>query len=336
MKYNVGIVGYGYWGPNLARNFYNHPHFNLFAIADIDVKKRKLAKKQYPNVNIYDHSNSLIALEEIQVVVVTTVVSQHFEVAKLALENGKHVLLEKPACASYDKLNELKKIAERNGLTLMIDYTFLYNGAVSKLKDIVKKENFGKLNYIDSTRINLGIFQTDINVIWDLASHDIAIINYLVEESPSSVLATGISHTNNNIENIAFLTLKYKKANLIVHINCSWSSPVKIRQMLIGGDKKMVVYNDIEPTDKLKVYDCDFNIDNDDERKEILVDYRMGDVNIPKFNTKEALSSLVEEFYEAIHDKKTPKSSIDFSLEVSKVLEAAQKSIKNNSTEVML
>jgi predicted dehydrogenase len=332
--YKVGIIGYGYWGPNLARNIFDHNYFSLFAIADKDVSKRKKAKKQYPNINIFNDAFSLIDSEEIEAVVIATSVNQHYKIAKTALEKGKHVLLEKPACASYNQLLELKNIALENKVVLMVDYTFLYNGAVLKLKNIISSNDFGKLNYIDSTRINLGIFQTDINVLWDLASHDVAIVNYFIEENPSSVIATGISHTKNGIENIAYMDLKYENKNLIVHINCSWSSPVKIRQMLIGGDKKMVIYNDIEPTDKIKVYDCDFNIENDDVRKEVLVDYRLGDISIPKFETKEALAFLTEDFYEAIKTGNLPKSSIDFALKVSKIIEAAQKSLKNNSINV--
>lgn len=334
MKLNVGLIGYGYWGPNLARNVFNHPYLNLLAIADLKSDKQEIAQNQYPNSIIYTNSEQLLNNSQIDIVIIATSVKYHFNLAKLALENNKHVLLEKPACASHSELKELSDLAKINNLVLMVDYTFLYNGAIKKIKDLVVSEDFGKINYIDGTRINLGIFQNDVNVLWDLASHDIAITNHLIGELPSTVKANGICHTKNGIENIAYLTLGYSRKNIIVHFNCSWTSPVKIRQMLIGGDKKMIIYNDIEPTDKIKVYECNFNFEGFNDKKDVLIDYRLGDISIPKFDTKEPLVLLIDDLYNSLINKVSPISSCEVALNVSKVLEAAQESMKKNGIEV--
>lgn len=327
----VGIIGYGYWGPNLARNVHQNNHMKLIAIADPISEKQQLAQKIYPNVHIFSNEDELFPF--VDAVIIATNVKYHFEIAKKALEQNKHVLIEKPGTISFSCLNQLSVIAKEKGLVLMIDYTFLYNGAVQKLNEIVHKESFGDITYIDSVRINLGIFQTEVNVIWDLASHDISIINFLLQKKPKSIKATGISHLHNDIENIAYITLNYNE-NLIVHIHCSWTSPVKIRQMLIGGTKKMVVYNDIEPTDKLRVYDFDFQSLDKQFKEKILVDYRLGDISLPKFGTREPLSLLTDDFQQAIKNKKEPVASIQRALIVSSILEAAQKSVKLNGEEI--
>ncbi len=332
--YNAAVVGFGYWGPNLARNINSNPNFILSGIADLNQSKRDLAKNQYPSIIIEECYTSFLNDDRIDVIVVATSSEKHYEIAKAALLKNKHVLLEKPACASYEKLSELHDLAKARNLILMIDYTFLYNGAVKKINEIIKSESFGEINYIDTVRINLGIFQNDVNVIWDLASHDIAIINSLTGQFPTRVKADGISHTDNEIENIAYITLKYNNPKLIVHISCSWYSPVKIRQMLIGGDKKMLIYNDIEPTDKIKVYDCGFNFKQSQNRENLLVDYRLGDITIPKFDTTEPLAMLIDDLYIAILKNKQPIASSMVALNVSKVLEAAQQSVKSNGVEI--
>ena len=211
---------------------------------------------------------------------------------------------------------------------LMVDHTFLYTGAVQKMKSMIDSGEIGNVKYFDSTRINLGLFQPDINVLWDLAPHDISILNYLVDKKPYSVQATGISHTHNGIENIAYLTVNYNN-DFIAHFNCSWTSPVKIRLMLIGGDKKMMVYNDLEPTEKIRVYDTGYEHKTDEEKNRILVDYRAGDVFIPKVESKEALGGMAADFVSAIINNTTPVSNYQSGLEVIKILEASQKSIKN-------
>ncbi len=330
----VGLIGYGYWGPNLARNIHAHEHLNLHTIAEKKEEKHDQIRLLYPNLRIVQDAHSIVTDNSIDVVVIATSVHQHLAFARLALENNKHVLIEKPAGTSLDELKALKELAIEKGKVIMVDYTFLYHGAVQKLKHLVDSDSFGKLNYIDSMRINLGIFQSDVNVVWDLASHDVAIVNYLVGKTPISVRANGVSHTANGIENIAYLLLAYEDQELIVHLNCSWSSPVKIRKMLCGGDRQMIIYDDVEPTDKIKVYDCDLSQFRN--REEVLIDYRTGDISIPKFDTKEALSVLMNDLYLAISTDKNPASSIHVALNVTKVLDAAQQSIKNGGIEVRI
>ncbi len=330
--YNVALIGFGYWGPNLARNIVDHPNFNLNFIAEKSKERQDVAKRNYSFLEFKYSHLELTETNTFDVVVIATPVEFHFEIAKWALLLGKHVLLEKPGCGSVKQLHQLDLLAKQNKCVLMIDYTFLFNGAVRKINQIIKEDSFGKINYIDSTRINLGIFQKDVNVLWDLASHDLAIIYFLTKKLPKTIKADGISHTKNGIENIAFLILRYDDDDFIVHLNCSWTSPVKIRQMLIGGDKKMLIYNDIEPTDKIKVYDCNLNF-SEMSQSELLVDYRIGDINVPKFETKEALSVLTETFYDSISKKLTPVSSAEFALKIACILEAAQISIENQGIE---
>jgi predicted dehydrogenase len=203
------------------------------------------------------------------------------------------------------------------------------------MKELIDSEEIGNINYFDSSRINLGLFQPDINVLWDLAPHDISILNYLYHEKPYSVQATGTCHTGNGIENIAYITVNYE-SGFIAHFNCSWSSPVKIRLMLIGGDKQMIVFNDLEPTEKIKVYDTGYKYTTDEEQYSIRVDYRSGDVHIPKINTKEALSGMAADFISAILNKTTPISDYNSGLEVIRILEASQVSIKNKGQEVII
>jgi predicted dehydrogenase len=254
----------------------------------------------------------------------------------MALEAGKHVLIEKPMVATSAEAVQLANIAEQKGLVVMVDHTFLYTGAVQKIKSIIDTGLVGKLQYIDSTRINLGLFQPDVNVLWDLAPHDISILNYLCEDKPYSLQATGISHTNNGIENIAFLTLNYE-SNMIAHFNCSWTSPVKIRKFLIGGDKKMIVFDDTEPTEKIRVYDTSYHYTekrSDEDKRKVLVDYRVGDIHVPKVPMKEALSGVAADFISAILHQTTPISDYISGINVIKVLEASQESIKNGGKEV--
>ncbi len=332
---NVALIGFGYWGPNLARNIVAHPSLSLSYIFEKNHQRKEVATRTFAGVSVLDDFSETIYDIDVQIVVIATPVETHYEVAKLALENKKHVLLEKPGCTSFKELKELHFIAIRNNCILMLDYTFLYHGAVRKINELIKKQDFGEMNYIDSTRINLGIFQQDINVLWDLASHDLAILYYLTGKLPSSIKADGISHTPNGIENIAYVTLKYGEEKFIVHLNCSWTSPVKIRQMLIGGEKKMLIYNDIEPTDKIKIYDCNLNF-KEKTNHQILVDYRVGDIAIPKFDTTEALATLIDELYRAVISESTPLSSSSFALKISCMLEAAQWSIRNNGEEKVI
>ncbi|HYD22789.1 MAG TPA: Gfo/Idh/MocA family oxidoreductase [Flavipsychrobacter sp.] len=332
---NLGLIGYGYWGPNLVRNFYAVNGCNVKMVVDARQERLNLVSKNYPTIQCSTNADDILNNPEIDAVVIATPVFAHYTLAKRALENGKNVLVEKPMTASVQEAEELIELAEKKGLLLMVDHTFLYTGAVRKIKELVDNGTIGRVQYIDSTRINLGLFQPDINVLWDLAPHDISILNYLVDQRPVSVNATGVTHTGNEIENIAYLTLNYADG-FIAHFNCSWTSPVKIRMMMIGGDKKMVVYNDIEPTEKVKIYDTGYEHKTDEDKKRILVDYRAGDVFVPKLNTTEALADMAKDFITCIVEKKTPVSNNRIGLDVVKILEASNESIKNKGKEVAI
>jgi predicted dehydrogenase len=332
---NIGLIGYGYWGPNLVRNFSNQKEGKVIAIAELRSDKHSQILKAFSGVLVYTDSSDLINNINVDAVVIATPVFSHYKLAKESLLAGKHVLLEKPMTPSVDESKELIEIAKRKNLVLMVDHTFLYTGAVQKMKELIEQKKLGKLKYFDSTRINLGLFQPDVNVLWDLAPHDISILNYLYNNKPYSVNATGTSHTSNGIENVAYMTVNYDD-DFIAHFNCSWTSPVKVRSTLIGGDIKMLVYNDLEPSEKVRVYDTGFNHISDDEKNRILVDYRTGDVFIPKLSTQEALFSVALDFIESIIHSREPLANAEFGLDVVKVLVASQKSIKNKGIEIII
>jgi len=332
---NLGVIGYGYWGPNIVRNFFTATDCTVKAVADGRPERLAVLAKIFPSINGVKTAEEIINDKEIDAVVIATPVFTHFALAKKALENGKHVLIEKPMTSTVAQAEELIELAARKGLTLMADHTFLYTGAVQKMKELIDTDIVGTPRYFDSSRINLGLFQPDVNVLWDLAPHDISILTYLITESPVSINATGISHTRNNIENIAYMTVNYN-SDFIAHFNCSWTSPVKVRQTLIGGDKKMIVYNDLEPSEKVRVYDTSYNHKTDDEKTTIMVDYRTGDVYIPKISLSEALSGVANDFIQSIIQNKKPLANAHLGMQVVKILEASQESIKNNGKEVKI
>ncbi len=331
----IGIIGFGYWGPNLLRNFSALDICKVEIVADFRAERLNSIKKNYPSVNTTTNADDIFNDSSIDAVIIATPVFSHFELAKKALDNNKHVLIEKPMTASSAEAQCLIELSIKKNKVLMVDHTFLYTGAVQKIMQLVNNGDIGKINYFDSTRINLGLFQQDVNVMWDLAPHDISILSHLVTEKPQSINATGISHTNNGIENIAYMTINFQ-SGLIAHFNCSWSSPVKIRLTLVGGDKKMIVYNDNEPTEKIKVYDTGYSVSTDEEKHRILVDYRVGDIFIPKIQISEALALMANDFVIAITKAKPPVSDCYLGLEVVKILEAAQQSIKQKGKEILL
>ncbi len=332
---NVAIIGFGYWGPNLVRNFNSVANCKVKYVCDFREERLNIVGKQYPNIITTKDVDQVFNDTEIDAVVIATPVFTHFDLAKKALLNGKNVLIEKPMTSTSVEANELFELSQKVGKLLMVDHTFLYTGAVQKMKQLISDGTIGKVKYFDSTRINLGLFQPDINVLWDLAPHDISILNYLIDDVPYSVNATGVSHTNNGIENIAYLTVNYK-SGFIAHFNCSWTSPVKLRTMLIGGDKKMLLFNDLEPTEKIRVYDTGYDHKTDEEKRKILVDYRAGDVYLPKVDPKEALFGMASDFINSIIEKKTPISDFKSGLDVIRILEASQQSIKQNGKEIIL
>lgn len=335
MSLKIALIGFGYWGPNLLRNFVKQKDCKVVFVSDGRPQRLDLVRSNYPDIKVTLNVEDIFNSDDVDAVVIATPVFTHFDLAKRAIEANKHVLIEKPMTSSVKESEYLINEASKRGLILMVDHTYLYTGGISKIKNLINEGVLGKLQYFDSTRINLGLFQPDINVIWDLAPHDLSILNYLVDEKPFSVNATGISHTNNQIENIGYLTINYD-SDFVAHLNCSWTSPVKVRQTLIGGDKKMIVFNDLEATEKVKVYDTSYSHTTDEEKEGILVDYRVGDIFIPKLNETEALDLVAKDFISSIIENKIPISSPEIALNVVKILEAAQYSIKNNGKEVNL
>jgi predicted dehydrogenase len=332
---NIALIGYGYWGPNLLRNFSSVNNCTVHTLCDSRPERLSVAQKSYPSLQISTNLDEVINNNNIDAVVIATPVFTHYPIAKKALLAGKHVLIEKPMTSSVKEAEELIEIAEKAQKVLMVDHTFLYTSAVEKMKGLIDSGDIGNLKYLDSTRINLGLFQPDVNVLWDLAPHDVSICDYLINDHPVSVQATGISHTHNGIENIAYLTLNYQ-SNFIAHFNCSWTSPVKLRQMLVGGDKKMISYNDMEASEKIKIYDTGYELKTEEDKTKILVDYRTGNIFIPKLDNKEALKGMASDFVDAIANKTRPRCDAQLGLRVVKVLEASQESIKNNGKEVKI
>lgn len=332
---SIGVIGYGYWGPNIVRNFFNVSNCTVKKVADARPERLNQLHKIFPGIEGVASADDILQDPTIDAVVIVTPVFTHFELARKALLQGKHVLVEKPMTASVAEADELINLAAQKGCTLMVDHTFLYTGAVSKIKELIDDKSIGTPRYFDSTRINLGLFQPDINVLWDLAAHDLSILAHLIDEEPVSVNATGISHTGNGIENIAYMTVNYA-SDFIAHFHCSWTSPVKIRQMLIGADKKMLLYNDLEITEKVKVYDTGYSLKTEEDRKQILVDYRTGDIFIPKLSSKEALFGVADDFVQSIVNKRQPVASAGLGRRVVQLLEASQTSISNKGKEVKI
>ena len=330
----VAIIGCGYWGPNLVRNFTNLENCTVTYVVDKLPGRLGKIKKLYPEIDTTKSFDQVLEDTEIDSIVIATPVSTHYNLAKRALEAKKHVLVEKPMTNSIKDAEELVELSKKMNKVLMVDHTYLYTGAVQKIKHLIDSDLLGEIQYIDSTRINLGLFQSDINVLWDLAPHDISICTYLVKEKPVSVQAIGKSHKKNNLEDIAYLTLHYN-SNKIMHISCSWISPVKIRHMLIGGTKRMIVFNDLESTEKVKVYDSGYE-EKTIKSNKFLTDYRVGDVYVPKLEMTEGLSNLVSDFASAIKSKKIPISNNKLSLMTVKILESAEKSLNNNGRIIKL
>ena len=320
---NISVIGFGYWGTNLVRNFKNIKNCNVTHIAESQKERHKTINELYPDITISTF-NQIITNSNIDAVVIATSISSHYELAKAALENDKHVLIEKPMADSEKNALELIRLSKQQKKILMVDHTYLYTGAVQEIKKLTDDGSLGEILYVDSIRANLGKFQSDFNVLWDLAPHDISIINYLINEKPISVQAIGKSYTKNELESIAYLVLHYK-SNKIIHLTCSWVSPIKIRTMIIAGSKKMLVFDDLEQK-KIRIYDKNFqnNITSNDGILE------------PEFSSKEGLSVMAEDFVNSIINDKQPLSNSNLGLEVVKILEASQKSIRNNGEKVFL
>jgi len=332
----IGVVGYGYWGPNLVRNFMETSSATVISVCDQDQDKLDLVQKRYPTIIPTLNFTDLLSNPAVDAIVIATPVRSHYELALQALKADKHVLIEKPMAETSEQTAHLVAEAEQRGLTLMVDHTFIYTGAVRKLKELVETGELGKINYYDSSRINLGLFQHDVDVIWDLAVHDISILGFVLGEFPNRVSATGASHVPGMVENTAYITLFYESGT-IAHVNVNWLSPVKMRSTVVGGDKKMVVYDDLEPSEKIKIYDKGVTVTDDPEQiYQMRVGYRTGDMLAPNVPSTEALLVEAEHFVDCIVTKKTPITSGKMGHEVVKIVEAATASMKQFGQPVSL
>ena len=329
-----GVIGYGYWGPNVVRNLDQLDGSTVVAVCDKSPTARKRIHKSYPQVKAVSDPAELISSTEVDAIAIVTPVWSHYELTKAALQNGKHVFVEKPFTSCTAQAEELINLAAQKNLKIMVDHTFLFTGAVKKIGQLLNEGVLGKLYYYDSTRVNLGLFQHDINVIWDLAPHDISIIDHLIKASPEAVVATGQSHLNGH-EDIAFITM-YFPEKVIAHINVNWLSPVKVRTTLIGGEKKMLVWNDLEADEKIRVYDKGVDIKTPQGLYNLLVNYRSGDMWSPQVNRTEALSEELAYFVHCIKNNQTPSNDGVAGLRVVKMLEAATESLNKRGALVYL
>ena len=334
-KLAAAVIGFGYWGPNLARNLIDNENFDLKYICDSSARSRKLATQKYPQIKITNNSRDVFSDKSISTVFIATPPSTHFALAKEALNCEKNVLVEKPLACNSLECPELLDLANRNGCVLMVDHTFAYTGAVRKMREL-SSSSIGELLYYDSVRINLGLFQKDVNVLWDLAVHDLAILDNICHFKPTAVSATGHAHVKGYPCNTAYLTLFYKEP-FIAHIHCSWMAPVKIRKTLVGGSQKMLVYDDLEPTEKVKVYDKGITINPQNQEKyDLRVDYRSADIFIPKLDSKEALGLMLDEFYKSIYTGSPPLTDAQSGLRMVSILEGADLSLSQNGKPIDL
>ena len=330
----VGIVGYGYWGPQIARNFQGVDDCEVAVICDKNPAAHQRIRRAHPQVEITCDTEAVLRSPDIDAVAVITPVWTHFELAKAALENGKHVFVEKPFTSTAGEAEELIELAARKNLTIMVDHTFLFTGAVRKIRNLIEDGTLGKLYYYDSTRVNLGLFQHDVNVIWDLAPHDLSIMDYLIQAKPEFLVATGQRHLNCH-QDVAYITV-YFNDNTIAHFNVNWLSPVKVRTTLLGGEKRMLVWNDLEADEKIKVYDKGVEIKNGQNVYDLLVSYRSGDMWAPKIEQREALAAEARYFIDCIQKGEAPFNDGLAGLRVVKLLEAADRSLAGMGKAVRL
>lgn len=330
----VGVIGYGYWGPNIVRNFHGTEGFHVHTVCDKSAESLQRARKVYPALTFTQDVKDVLESPEIDVVAVITPAWTHYELAKAALLNGKHVFVEKPFTWSSAQAEELIEIAERKRLKIMVDHTFLFTGAVKKIREMVDERVLGDLYYYDSLRVNLGLFQHDVNVIWDLAPHDLSIMDHLIQDNPEAIVATGERHLNGH-EDVAFISVYFPR-NVIAHINVNWLSPVKVRTTLIGGEKRMLVWNDLEADEKIKIYDKGVSIADRENIHDLLVSYRSGDMWAPRVPQIEALAAELAYFHECISSNKNPFNDGIAGLRIVRMLEAAEVSVKNRGKTIEL
>lgn len=334
---NIGVIGYGYWGPNLVRNFAEIPGAQVRTVSDFKPELLAKAQARYPTLKVTTDYRDLLKDPKIDAIVIATPVSTHFDLALAALQAGKHVLVEKPMTTSSEQAIRLIEEAQRRNLVLMVDHTFVYTGAVRKMHDLIATKVVGDIYYYDSVRVNLGLFQHDINVIWDLAVHDLSIMDYLLPSQPYAISATGIGHVPREPENLAYLTLFFAN-NLMAHIHVNWLAPVKVRRTLIGGSDRMIVYDDLEPSEKVKIYDKGITLNDNSAHStyQMLVGYRTGDMWAPHLEVTEAIRTEGLHFIDCIQQGDRPITDGEAGLRVVKILEAATQSIKQQGRLVEL
>jgi predicted dehydrogenase len=333
---NFGVIGYGYWGPNLVRNLFEVAETQVIAVSDMREDRLSLVTSRYPSVAVTTDFHLLLNNPRIDAIAIATPVSTHYDLALQALRSGKHVMVEKPMTSTSEQALHLIEEATRRNLTLMVDHTFVYTSAVRKIKDIVTSGKLGDILYYDSTRINLGLFQRDVDVIWDLAVHDLAIMDYILPSAPCAVAATGINHVFGGTENLAYITMFFEE-NLIAHVNVNWLSPVKVRRTLVGGNKQMIVYDDMEPSEKVKVYDKGITINpTSDSLYKAMVGYRSGDMFAPQLDVSEALKVEIQHFAECVQTGAEPITGGHSGLRVVRILESASRSMKQRGRLVEL
>jgi predicted dehydrogenase len=334
----IGVIGYGYWGPNLVRNLFETPGAQLACVCDMRSDRLAIARSRYPSIKLTQNVGELLGDPTIDALAIATPVSTHFDMALEALQRGKHVLVEKPLAATSEQVLRLMNLADKTGRVLLVDHTFVYTGAVRKIRELIETDGLGQIYYYDSVRVNLGLFQHDVNVIWDLAVHDLSIMDYVLPFRPYAVSATGLSHVSGGTENIAYLTLFFQDS-LIAHIHVNWLAPVKLRRTLIGASRKMIVYDDLEQSEKVKIYDKGITVNslqNPDKLYQILVSYRTGDMLAPQIDMSEALRREAEHFVRCIEHGETPLTGGEAGLRVVRILEAATQSMRERGRPVEL
>jgi predicted dehydrogenase len=334
-KLAVGLIGYGYWGPNLLRNFSACPLTEVAAVFDANPARLEALARTHPHLKLVSSFDEFLELP-LQAAAVATPVSTHFPVARRCLEAGLHVLVEKPLAATVVEARQLVELAARHGRVLMVDHTYLFSNAVRRIKEVVEHGDLGELYYVDSVRINLGLFQHDVNVIWDLAPHDLSIVDHVVGGEVRSISAWGCAHADPGIEDIAYVNVDYGD-QLLANFHVNWLSPVKVRQMIFAGSRKSLIFNELNTTEPIKVYDRGIELGEPaEQRHKLLVSYRSGDVWSPHIEPGEPLQAMATHFAECVRDGKTPLSDGRLGLRVVRMLEAATRSIRAQGGRVVL
>jgi predicted dehydrogenase len=331
---NVAVIGYGYWGPNLVRNFIENSSTNVSYVCDLEESRLKPLRVKNPQIKTTVNYKDLLKDDNVHLVAISTPVSTHFKLALDALRAGKHILIEKPMTSKVSEAEKLIELAEKQNLKIFVDHTYIYTGAVKKIKELLTAGEIGDIYYFDSVRVNLGLFQHDVNVIWDLAPHDFSIMDYLVDMKPTALSAIGSSRVHGKIEDIAYVAIKFENG-LIAHFHVNWMSPVKIRRIIIGGSKKMVVFDDLNPDEKIKVYDKGVILKQESKDKiyKNLIQYRIGDMYSPRIESAEALKVEVEYIVDCLKNKnRKPLTDGESGLRVVRLLEACQKSLRRDGS----